>query len=280
MKRVLLAAGFVAFAAVSSAQSDSISPSTPDTAAARVSVPNDTIRMGNMIIIRSGNDRGDRNVYRKNNHANENLRTNWFVIDIGFNQINDQTNYTQAISSGYLPAGANEDWFSQRNFKSTNINIWVFMQRLNLIKHVIHLKYGAGLELNNYKYTENIRFSETGVPLVTMDTRDYKKNKLAADYITIPVMLNINLTPGKKHAFGFSAGMSAGYLYASRQKTAGGGLDKKKYRDDLGLRTFKVSYIGELAFGPIKLYGSYATRSMFEKGLDQTPFNFGIRISN
>lgn len=280
MKRVLLAAGFVAFAAVSSAQSDSISPSTPDTAAARVSVPNDTIRMGNMIIIRSGNDRGDRNVYRKNNHANENLRTNWFVIDIGFNQINDQTNYTQAISSGYLPAGANEDWFSQRNFKSTNINIWVFMQRLNLIKHVIHLKYGAGLELNNYKYTENIRFSETGVPLVTMDTRDYKKNKLAADYITIPVMLNINLTPGKKHAFGFSAGMSAGYLYASRQKTVGGGLDKKKYRDDLGLRTFKVSYIGELAFGPIKLYGSYATRSMFEKGLDQTPFNFGIRISN
>jgi hypothetical protein len=35
-----------------------------------------------------------------------------------------------------------------------------------------------------------------------------------------------------------------------------------------------------LNLGPVKLYGSYAMKSMWEKGLDQTPYNVGIRLSN
>jgi hypothetical protein len=46
------------------------------------------------------------------------------------------------------------------------------------------------------------------------------------------------------------------------------------------LRPFKISYIAELQLGPVKVYGSMATESMFEKGLDQTPFNVGLRFSN
>jgi hypothetical protein len=30
----------------------------------------------------------------------------------------------------------------------------------------------------------------------------------------------------------------------------------------------------------VKLYGSYATKSMFKKGLDQRPYTVGIRLSN
>jgi hypothetical protein len=153
------------------------------------------------------------------------------------------------------------------------------MQRLNLVKHFVNLKYGAGIELNNYKYQDNIRFQKTNKPEVIMDVVDYKKNKLAADYITVPVMLNFNFAPSKKNGFGFSAGASAGYLYSSRQKTVGGGKGKVKYHDDYDLRDFKISYIAELVFGPIKLYGSYATQSMFKNSLDQTPYNFGIRLS-
>lgn len=245
---------------------------------------NDTIRVGNMIIIRSGKDKP--NTYYDSTSKtfkpkNKNITTNWVILDLGFNQVNDQTNYTQAIADGFLPAGANEDWFNQRNFKSTNVNIWVFMQRLNLIKHVVNLKYGAGIELNNYKYTTDVRFQETPKPMVLMETKGYSKNKLAADYLTVPLMLNFNFTPNNKtHGFGFSVGASAGYLYSSRQKVKGGDVGKKKYRDDFELRDFKISYIGEISLGPVRLYGSYATQSMFKNGLDQTPFNFGVRLSN
>ena len=244
---------------------------------------NDTIIVGNMIIIRSGKDRpfsyfdSTAKIFRPRKNRN----VNWAIFDIGFNQVNDQTNYAQAIADGYLPMGASDDWFNQRNFKSTNINIWVFMQRLNMIKNVVNLKYGAGIELNNYRYTTDVRFQETPKPMALMDTKGFSKNKLAADYITVPLMVNFNFTPNKRnHGFGFSVGASAGYLYSSRQKTKGGGEKKQKYHDDFELRDFKIAYIGELSLGPIRLYGSYATQSMFKNGLDQTPFSFGLRLSN
>ena len=245
---------------------------------------NDTIRVGNIIIIRSGKDR-DRGYYdtteKRFKYNNDNVTTNWMILDLGINQVNDKTNYTQAISNGYLPAGANEDWFDQRGFKSTNVNIWLFMQRVNMIKHVVNLKYGLGIELNNYKYREPIRFQETSKPLVIMENVEYEKNKLAADYITMPLMLHFNFTPNSKtHGFGLSAGMSGGYLYSSRQKTVGGGMGKHKERDDFDLRKFKLAYIAEISLGPVRLYGSYATRSMFKNGLDQTPYSFGLRLSN
>lgn len=245
---------------------------------------NDTIRVGNIIIIRSGKDR-NRGYYdtteKRFKYNNNNIVTNWLIFDLGVNQVNDNTNYAQAIANGYLPAGANENWFDQRTLKSTNVNIWFFVQRLNMIKHVVNLKYGLGLELNNYKYTEPIRFQKTNQPLVIMENLDYKKNKLAADYITVPLMLNFNFTPNtNNHGFGFSAGVSGGYLYSSRQKTVGGEMGKKKQRDDFDLRKFKVAYIAEISLGPVRLYGSYATQSMFKNGLDQTPYSFGIRASN
>lgn len=279
MKRVFTLLAIVCLAMNGFAQDSTSVPADTTT-----KPDNDTIRVGNIIIIRSGKDR-NRGYYdtteRRFKYNNDNVTTNWMILDLGINQVNDQTNYTQAIAGGYLPAGANEDWFDQRGFKSTNVNIWIFMQRVNMIKHVVNLKYGLGVELNNYKYREPIRFQETSKPLVIMENVEYKKNKLAADYITIPVMLHFNFTPNSKtHGFGLSAGMSGGYLYSSRQKTVGGNLGKHKDRDDFDLRKFKLAYIAEISLGPVRLYGSYATKSMFKNGLDQTPYSFGLRLSN
>jgi hypothetical protein len=274
MKRTLILLAGISFALTGLAQTDSTKNE------------GDTIHIGNMIIIKRGNKNGGDDqdttvhIYRRRHTVSSNLSTNWWIIDLGISQVNDKTNYAQAIAQGYLPAGANENWFNQRNFKSTNVNIWVFMQRLNMIKHVVNLKYGMGVELNNYRYTENIRFQKTSMPMVIMDSINYRKNKLAADYITVPMMLNFDLTPNRRHGFGFSAGASVGYLYSSRQKTKSSEFGKKKFRDDFELDKWKVSYVAEITLGPVRLYGSYATKSMFKKGLDQTPYNFGIRLSN
>jgi hypothetical protein len=138
-----------------------------------------------------------------------------------------------------------------------------------------------GLELNNYRFDdERIRFQENPT-LITIDP-DYKglrKNKLAADYVTVPLLLNFNFTPNRKDGFGISAGVSGGYLYSARQKIKNNG-DKDKLHDDFDLRKWKLSYIGELNLGPVRLYGSYAVKSMWEKGLDQTPYAVGIRLSH
>ena len=153
------------------------------------------------------------------------------------------------------------------------------MQRLNMIKNIVNLKYGLGIELNNYRYDSPILYETNPTKVVIDNSTNYSKNKLAADYVTIPMMLNFNFTPNRRRGFGLSVGASAGYLYNSRQKTITDAEGKEKNHNDFDLNDWKISYIGELQLGPVTLYGSLATQSMFEKGFDQTPYNFGIRLS-
>jgi hypothetical protein len=246
----------------------------------------DTIRIGSLIIVKKGdghyNNKDESiNVSRAVN-ISRNISTNWVIIDLGFANYNDKTNYAGAIASGVVAPGVGKEQFSLRTGKSIDVNIWLFMQRLNLISHVVNLKYGLGVELNNYRYEAPLYYDKTNNIFTEDLTRHYKKDKLAADYLTIPLMLNFNFTPHNfyNRSFGFSAGISAGYLYSSRQKMITNEDGKQKIHDDMYLRPFKISYVAELQLGPIKLFGSMATQSMFEKGLDQTPYNIGLRLSN
>lgn len=246
----------------------------------------DTIRIGNLIIVKTGDGKyqtPDSSVSisrRRRDHRN--ISTNWAILDLGFSNYNDQTNYADAVLSGVVAPGVGKEQFKLRTGKSINVNIWIVTQRVNLISHVVNLKYGIGLELNNYRFETPLRYDKT-LDIFSVDLlRHYKKDKLAADYLTVPLMLNFNFTPNNENnkSFGLSAGVSAGYLYSSRQKTITSEDGKQKIHDDFYLRPFKISYVAELQLGPVKLYGSMATRSMFEKGLDQTPYNLGLRFSN
>jgi hypothetical protein len=137
-------------------------------------------------------------------------------------------------------------------------------------------------------YKRPLRYSENtpavpNPPVLSLDNtvdRSYKKDKLAADYLTVPVMANFNFTPRRHNGFGLSAGVSFGYLYSARNKTITSDEGKKKAKDDFDLEKWKMSWVGEIALGPVKFYGSYAMRNMYSRGLDVTPYNFGFRLSN
>jgi hypothetical protein len=247
----------------------------------------DTIKVGGMIIIKDGKgddgERKNRNITISNHkkRKSSNITTNWWIVDLGFSNLKDETNYPAAIASGFLDNSIGKDQLDLRMGKSINVNVWMFMQKLNVIKHVVNFKYGLGVELNNYRFeNETVRFSKNPTKIsLDASLKDVDKNKLAADYITVPFMVNFNLTPGREKGFGFSAGVSAGLLYSARQKIKNNG-NKDKLHDDFDLEKWKLSYIGELNLGPVRLYGSYAMNNMWEKGLDQTPYNVGIRLSH
>lgn len=244
----------------------------------------DTIKIGGMVIIKKG-DKNDttknRNISisNRNRQKKSNLQTNWFIVDLGFANYNDNTNYSSAEAQAFAPLG-DKDQLELRTGKSVNLNVWLFMQKLNITKHVLNLKYGLGLELNNYRFDdERVQLLQDPTKIVlNPEWTDLKKNKLAADYVTVPLMLNLNLTPKREKGFAISGGISAGYLYSARQKIKEGD-DEEKTHDNFDLRKWKLAYIGELSLGPVKLYGSYAMKSMWEKGLDQTPYNVGLRLS-
>ena len=272
-------------------------------AAADSSMPaskNDTIRIGNILIIKKGKkEEKDVNITMGRNSSqrkqSSKISTNWGVVDIGFSNYSDNTNY--AATGSYLvnkpgsPALGESD-FKLRTGKSINVNIWFFMQRLSLIKQHVNLKYGLGLELNNYRYKSSLSYKESGVipysaglqtnsPFIFRDSVSFTKNKLAADYLTVPFMINFTTNPhSSKKGISVSLGASAGYLYSQRnkQKSPERGKDRNKGMYDL--EQFKLSYIAELGLGPVRLYGSYSPKSMYEHSLDIKPYNIGFRFSN
>lgn len=245
----------------------------------------DTIRVGGMIIVRKKGNDSDSAWRRfaswdRKYHKNKNVETSYLIFDIGFSNFNDKTAYGSAAAQSYAqgtPAFTSSD-LNLRNGKSINVNLWFFMQKRNLVKHVLNLKYGLGLELNNYRFENNISFVKTPQPRIIRDSIDFSKNKLALDYLTVPLMLNLVVNPKSENPVTLSAGASIGYLYASRNKQKSDERGKQKNRGDYDFEKFKLSYIAEAGLGPVKLYGSYAPKSVFERGLDMRPFNIGIRI--
>ena len=240
----------------------------------------------------------DGDVYQKTSRR-KNVTTSWLEgFDFGFANFVDNTAYGSAGADAVAP-GSTADWFDLKNGKSINVNLWILNQKVNLVSHTVNLKYALGLELNNYRYKSPIRYNESA-PYVRWDNtagRTYSKNKLAADYVTFPLMLNFDFgnRPGrsvavstskkgvkvsakKEREWGFSAGVSAGYLYSSRNKTITSDEGKEKLKDNFNLRPWKLAYVAEVNLGYISLYGSYAVKSMFKNGLDMTPYTVGIRF--
>jgi hypothetical protein len=262
----------------------------------------DTVRVGNFIIIKKNKDgkinddsdhhRGFNISIGSRRRQRSNLSTNWLIFDLGFANWRDKTNYTAAQSAGFLqniPYSGHpenpvtENSFNLKNVKSSNVNIWLFMQKLNITSHVLNLKYGLGLEMYNYRFESNISFRNDPVPFAYNDSISFSKNKLYAGYVTIPVMLNINATPNRNDGLSFSAGVSAGYLVGSRNKQISSERGKQKAHGGLNLETWRLAAVGEVGLGPIRLFGSYSLNTLFKKdktGLEQYPYSFGIRFSN
>lgn len=266
----------------------------------------DTVKVGNFIIIKKNKDGGsntssdgkssiwknwDRNfdlrVERKP-RTHRNISTNWWILDLGFANYRDQTDYTAAQAGGYLrvlrpqdgPVNANS--YKLNTGKSSNVNLWFFMQKVNMVKHVVNLKYGLGLEMYNFRYDSRLSFRKDPVPYAYNDSIGFSKNKLYVGYLTVPFMININTTPNSRRGFSFSAGVSAGYLLSSRNKQKSAERGKMKYGGDFNFEPFRLAAIGEVGLGPVRLYGTYSLNKLQKDitKVEQFPYAVGIRFSN
>ncbi|MCC6288609.1 MAG: hypothetical protein IT249_12075 [Chitinophagaceae bacterium] len=255
----------------------------------------DTIRVGSIIIIKHGNDEKDASYTNEKRHNNyvhykssrwkNNLSTNWLIVDLGFVNHDDKTNYASAEAQNFVhgqtighPADKNDFAVKTGSF---NFNLWLFIQRMSLVDRVVNLKYGIGIELYKFYYKSDIRYIEGADAYVEKQGINFTCNKLAIDYVTVPLMININ--PNGRHGkdgLNISFGASASYLYGARNKQRSDDFGKQKFSGDFNLERWKLAYVGELGLGPVKLYGSYAITPMHQFGVDQHPYTVGIRFSS
>jgi hypothetical protein len=289
MKRLLCAGAVMLIAGSSLAQTDSTKAT-------------DTVKVGNFIIIKKKGNSDDRerivhsdrivvtDEYRRERRYRRRsiVSTNWFIFDLGFANVRDNTNYTNAAGGTYFktlnaPAGAvSQNSYKLNTGKSSNVNLWFFMQKLNLVRHVVNLKYGLGLEMYNFRYDTRLSYRNDPQPYVFNDSIGFSKNKLYVEYLTVPFMLNINTTPDSRRGLSFSGGISAGYLTNSRNKQVSGERGKQKYRGDFNFEPWRFAAIAELGLGPVRLYGTYSLNRLQKEvtRIEQYPYAVGIRFSN
>jgi hypothetical protein len=268
-----------------------------------LSVNEDTVRLGRLRIIKSQDsnykkdwesmiEEGDfGNTKITINRAPKKLKnteTNWWILDLGFaNFIDKSPNLIWlAANPNVLPYGPgpimSPENFSLNNKKSTNVNVWVVSQKLNLYQHKINLKYGLGVEMFNFRFDKPISFREDIEKNVKFDVIPFTKNKLLVKYLTIPVQFNFSPNPTNKKAFYASIGMSAGYLWNAKNKQISGERGKEKFRGNFNLNDWRFATIGELGLGALRLYGSFSNSNLFNKNqsfVDMQPFAVGLRFS-
>lgn len=244
--------------------------------------------MRKIIDLKKRIDTGFRTVKNElNKKKSKNYSTNWFIWDLGFTRFLDRSGYMDVYGERFFQRvpGMNVPPISYRDFtiktRISNFNIWFFMQRMNLIEHAVNLKYGLGIESLNYFYNSNIKFEvESSEPYLRRVSGKVSKNKLVTNYLTVPIMINLNTNPSDyKNGLQFSFGVSGGILFSSWQKMKIDGKISKQH-SEFNLTPFKFSYIAELGLGKVKLYANYEDAGVFSSSLYHYTYNVGIRFSN
>jgi hypothetical protein len=258
----------------------------------------DTIRVGNLVIVKPFQDSLSQSHYtprikreisypKIKKFNNTDNRTSYFDWDFGFANYIDKTPQLMYVAL-YPPMGnttpyTNSNSLALNHLKSSNVNLWFVQQRVKLIKNFASLQYGVGFEMFNFRFEKNISFRDDIAGKIKYDDVQFSKNKLFVKYLTVPLKLNFNLTPGANKPLHASIGMSAGYLLKARNKQISTERGKEKYEGNFNLNNWRVATIGELGFGNFTLYGSYSHTNLFDDNqtiLNMAPIAIGIKLSD
>ena len=278
-------------------------------------ISNDTVKIGGLIIVNKQAPEKNENwktsikISDTNNHEFvgdfkktriqinrskrplKNISTSFLDIDLGFaNYIDNSESRYYIMNNQILPQNITQvmpgppasTMLKLNNLKSSNVNIWLVLQRVNLYQHKLNLKYGIGFEMFNFRFEENISFRNE-YPYINTESIDFRKNKLFVKYLTIPFQINYRPNPTSKKGFYAGIGVSAGYLLKARNKQISAERGKQKIAGNFNLNDWRTAAIGELGIGAFRLYGSYGFSNLFannnEYGFDFNPFAIGIRLN-
>ena len=264
-----------------------------------VQLPNDTLKLGALKIIKINGEVKKSwvdviryfdyeavklNYTPKKIAPNAELQTEWLAFDLGVAGYTDYTKYaiTPTLSNPSVGLPLTNRKMQPRN-SSTNVNIWVVQQKVNVYQHKLYFKYGFGFEMFNYFYTNSIDFRNNEKAFVSLSNNTYSKDKLFINYLTVPLQLSRSFNIKNVQTISLSGGVSLGYMLTARNKQISDALGKKKHYGDFNMNDYRVAGIFQLGIGDVKFYGSAALTPMLDKSTTNIglyPYTFGIRFSN
>ena len=130
-----------------------------------------------------------------------------------------------------------------------------------IIKDRLRLAAGLGFQFESYAFDKNIRLSEDPYLQGIEDTmRDYRKNTLNANYVTLPVVLQFNTKRNLEKSFHIAVGAIAGYRISSNMTykwSEEGRRQRERLRNDYALEPYRLSAIAQVGIGNAMIWAQY-----------------------
>jgi opacity protein-like surface antigen len=213
------------------------------------------------------------------------------MVDLGFNRIDDKTNYNSTsnaypfINGGSTTLGTvPSSVFKLNEGKSINVNVWIANTRLKLAggdRQKLFFTSGIGLQMYNFRFDSRQMYASepnTRMAFIPADL-DIQKNKLGFTYAAIPIGLlaKTRITPKRWLVYG--ASVTGGYRIASWTKLKTSQNGKEKNHDPFNFSDFNACVMAEVGVDDVfRLYGSYQLTPLSSGPLNQHPFAIGVRF--
>jgi hypothetical protein len=213
------------------------------------------------------------------------------MVDLGFNRIHEPGDLRRQSGGADLAQPAawriDGEYLPLREGKSVNVNVYPLMLkwRMSAEKHRksnVYLTSGIGFQLYNFRFERGYNYTDQPtVRLQNFDSLRLEKNKLAFNYLTIPLgLLGKTRIAGKTNLV-YGAGLMGGYRLSSWTKLKTHEGEKPKNHDNFAFQDFNACATAELGVeGYLRLYATYQLTPlhMDGTGLDQRPFCIGVRF--
>lgn len=145
--------------------------------------------------------------------------------------------------------------------KCTMIGVTPFHKSGEIIKDHLRMAAGLGFQFESYAFERNIRLTDEPVLQGIEDTlRDYRKNTLNANYITLPIVLQFNTKRNLDNAFHIAVGVLGGYRMGSNMTykwSEDGRRQRERRRDDYALEPYRLSAIAQIGIGNAMIWAQY-----------------------
>ncbi len=202
----------------------------------------------------------------------------WAGVDLGFTVLMNENFNTDFATTPY---------WKNDPARSTVWNLNLLEHKFNFGTPFVGLTIGLGFSFTSVAFRDGyIINSSTDSLFAAVDTvNTYSKNKLKASYLTIPLLLEFNISTNSDKNFYLAAGVVGGVRMTSKIKRNGELADGKEFEErekgTYSLNPFKLDAALRVGYGSFGIFANYSLLPLFEseKTVEVYPLIFGLSLN-
>ncbi|MEM9050445.1 MAG: outer membrane beta-barrel protein [Bacteroidota bacterium] len=199
----------------------------------------------------------------------------WNGIDLGINTILNEDygiNLSDDPLSGMLEPELARSRYIALNFAQVKGRI---------IKDYFGITTGLTVQIYNWKFADNNELDFSGDSLLLRPTneKNVKKNKLRAEYIGIPLLLEFNTSLDPDKAFHISAGVVGkvrlGNMYKQKYSIEGND-NKESLKGELGMNRWAADAMLRIGYKRLTIFGQVGLLPLFDNDNTQDVYPVAV----